>query len=204
MARPLSIDCIPATWVSLDVKSLCLTDDQFVRLCRDNDVLRLEMTAEGELIIMPPPGSKTGWREGKVFQRLANWAEQNGTGISFGSTAGFKLPNGATRAPDAAWMPLRRWKSFTSEQKEKFAPICPDFVVEVRSPSDRLADVQKKMTEYLQNGARLGWLLDPFEKRVYIYRPGRNVECLENPSHLSGEDVLPEFQFDFQEILAEI
>ncbi|MBI2149283.1 MAG: Uma2 family endonuclease [Acidobacteria bacterium] len=201
MARSLSIDCDPTTSTTLDVKSLRLTDDQFLRLCADNRDFRFELTAEGELIIMPLPGSKTGWREGKVFQRLANWTERDATGICFGPDTGFKLPNGATRGPDAAWMPLDAWKRFTAEQQEKLVAVCPYFVVEVRSPSDALAQLQEKMQEYKENGARLGWLLDPFEKRVYLYRPGRDAECVENPGNLSGEDVLPGFQFNFQEIL---
>jgi len=178
-----------------------LTDDQFLRLCADNRDFQFELTAEGELVVMPPPGSKTGWRELKFGQRLANWTETDGTGICFGSSAGFSLPNGAKRAPDASWMPLSRWAALTREQQEKLAPVCPDFVVELRSPSDRLPDVRRKMTEYMENGARLGWLLDPLKRRVYIYRTGRAAECLENPDYISGEDVLPAFKFNFQEIL---
>lgn len=201
MARSLSIDCDPTTWISLDVKSLHLTDDQFLRFCADNRDFRFEMSAEGELIIMPPPGSKTGWREGKVFQRLANWTEEDASGICFGPDTGFKLPNGATRAPDAAWMPLDVWKRFTPDQQEKLVAVCPHFVVEVRSPSDALSQLQKKMQEYMENGAQLGWLLDPFEKHVYLYRLRRDVEWRENPGNLSGEDILPGFQFNFQELL---
>src|SRR5439155_5926411 len=138
-----------------------------------------------------PPGAKTGWRESKINQRLANWTDEDGTGISFGSGSGFKLPNGAVRGPDAAWMPLSRWQTVTPEQQEKLAPVCPDFVVELRSPSDRLSDAQKKMAEYMNNGASLGWLLDPLRKRAYVYHPGGAVERLENPEFISGEDVLP-------------
>ena len=201
MARTLSIDSDATSWPSLNLKSLRLTDDQFLRLCRDNDELRLELTAEGELIIMPPAGGETGWRESKILQRLANWTEGDGTGICFSSNMGARLPNSAIRSPDASWMPLSRWKRLTREQQKKLAPMCPDFVVELRSPSDRLPALQKKMTEYIENGARLSWLLDPDRKRAYIYRPGKEMECLENPDYLSGEDVLPGFKFNFQEIL---
>ena len=201
MARTLSIDCDPTSWPSLNLKSLRLTDDQFLRLCRDNDELRLELSAEGKLIIMPPAGGETGWRESKILQRLANWTEQDGTGICFSSNMGARLPNSAIRSPDASWMPLSRWKRLTREQQKKLAPMCPDFVVELRSPSDRLPALQKKMTEYIENGARLSWLLDPDRKCAYIYRTGKDAECLENPDYLSGEDVLPGFKFNFQEIL---
>jgi Uma2 family endonuclease len=203
MARTVLNGCDLTTWVSLDVKSLRMTDDRFLRLCADNSDFRFEMTAKGELIIMPLPGPITGWREGKFCQRLANWTDEDGTGICFVSDTGFKLPNGAIRGPDAAWIPRSRWKRLTREEKEKLGPFCPDFVMELRSSTDRLTHLQAKMTEYMRNGARLGWLLDPHKKRVYIYRPGRPVECLENPGNISGEDVLPGFQFNFQEVLEE-
>jgi Uma2 family endonuclease len=201
MARPPSIEQDAPFRFSLDVSSVCLTDDQFNRLCSDNPELNFELTADRELIIMSPVGSKTGNREAKIIGRLANWAEQDGTGDCFGSSAGFTLPNGAKRSPDASWIKSSRWEGLTPEQQEELAPICPDFVVELRSPSDRPSELQEKMTEYIQNGARLGWLLDPFEKRVHIYRPGRAPESLENPESVSGEDVLPGFQFNFQEII---
>src|SRR6266566_5169854 len=140
MARSTLTPTDPAVRTVLNVRSLQLTDDQFLQLCSDNGDLQFELSAEGELIIMPPPGAKTGWRELKIGQRLANWADQDGTGITFGSGSAFKLPNGAMRGPDAAWMPLSRWQTVTPEQQEKLAPVCPDFVVELLSPSDRLSD----------------------------------------------------------------
>lgn len=201
MSRLPSIEPDTVAAVTLDIHGLRLTDEQFYRLCSDNPELRLELTANGELIIMSPAGSKTGWREAKLVQRLANWTERDASGLCFGPSAGFTLPNGAKRSPDAAWMPRGRWDRLNREQQEAFAPICPDFVVELRSPSDSIQALHKKMSEYIQNGATLAWLLDPVDERVYIYRSGGNVEALNHPETLTGEDVLPGFQFNFREIL---
>jgi Uma2 family endonuclease len=201
MARPPSIEQHAPFRFSLDVSSVCLTDDQFSRLCSDNPELRIELTADRELIIMSPTGYETGWRNAKITQRLANWTEQDGTGICFDSSTLFTLPNGAKRSPDASWIQKVRCERLSSEERSTFAPICPDFVAELRSPSDTLADLQEKMADYIRNGARLGWLLDPVEKRVHIYRPRQGPECLENPEYVTGEDVLSGFKFNFQEIL---
>jgi Uma2 family endonuclease len=184
----------------LNMESVYLTDDQFYGLCRDNPDLRLELTAKRELVIMSPTGSKTGNRNSKINQRLANWAEDDDTGVCFDSSAGFTLPNGAKRSPDAAWVRREVWEALSDEEQDKFAPICPDFVVELRSPDDSLAELREKMDEYLDNGARLGWLFNPPDKRVYIYRPGQPVECLENPTSVSGEPELPGFVFNPSEI----
>ena len=177
-----------------------LTDEQFYELCRANSELRIERTAEGELVIMPPTGSKTGHRNFKLTQQLANWADQDGTGIGFDSSTAFKLPNGATRSPDVSWIKRERWEALTPEQQEKFSPLCPDFVIELRSPTDSLTDLQAKMEEYINNGARLGWLLDPLEQRVYIYRPGIEPEILDHPQEISGGPELPGFTLNLQEI----
>ena len=201
MARPPAIDVDTGVRLVLNVQSVGLTDDQFLRLCSDNRDLRLEMSAREELIIMPPAGSKTGKRNAKIIQRLANWTEQDGTGVCFGADTGFTLPNGAKRGPDAAWISRKRWDGIPEQAQEKLAPICPDFVLELRSPSDRLDDVQEKMQEYIANGARLGWLLDPFENCAIIYRPGQAPERVDVPTILSGDPVLPGFRFDFREIL---
>lgn len=201
MARPPAIEADTAFRVILNVQSVGLSDDQFLRLCSDNRDFRIELSAHGELIIMPPPGSKTGRRSLKINQRLANWADQDGTGVGFGTDTGFTLPNGAKRAPDASWITLERWGRIPQEQQEKLAPICPDFVIELRSPSDSLSDVQEKMEEYIANGARLGWLLDPFENSATIYRPGQLPQRVENPAILTGDPVLRGFRFDFTEIL---
>ena len=185
----------------LDVSDLGLTDDQFFRLCRDNEELRFEVSAEGELIIMSPNKPKTGRKQSIINRRLGNWAEQNGTGEVFDATSIFTLPNGAKRAPDASWILKDRWNSLTGEQQDSFSPICPDFVIELRSPSDRLRVLKAKMEEYRANGARLGWLLDPIANRIYIYRPGEPVQETEKPEIISGGPVLPGFSFDFREIL---
>jgi Uma2 family endonuclease len=184
----------------LNVESVHLTDEQFYRLCQENPDLRFELTAQSELVIKSPTGSKTGWRNSKINQRLANWAEEDGTGISFDSSTGFTLPNGAKRSPDAAWVRRDVWEALTDEQQEEFAPICPAFVIELRSSKDSLGGLQDKMTEYIENGAELGWLFDPKNKRVYIYRPNQTVERLENPTSLSGDPALGCFVFDPSEI----
>ena len=201
MARPPVIETDTAVRLVLNMQSVGLTDDQFLRLCSDNGDFRIEMSAQGELIVMPPPGSKTGMRNSIIIQRLANWTGQDGTGVCFATDTGFTLPNRAKRGPDAAWMSQERWNRIPEEQQEKLAPICPDFVIELRSPSDRLPDIQEKMVEYIANGARLGWLLDPFDNCATIYRPGQKPERIENPTILSGDPILPGFQFDFREIL---
>lgn len=187
--------------VSLDMHSICLTDDQFSRLSGDNPDLRLELSARGELVIMSPTNTETGWRGARITQRLANWTERDGTGLCFDSSTGFRLPNGAKRSPDASWISRVRWQSLTAEERQGMARVCPDFVLELRSVSDTVPELQDKMTEYLQGGARLGWLLDPLERKAYVYRPGREVEELIDPGILTGEEVLPGFRFDFREIL---
>lgn len=170
-----------------------LTDEQFVELCALNPELRFEYTCTGDLIIMTSTGGWTGNRNARLVSRLQIWAEDDGSGLVFASSTIFLLPNRATRMPDAAWVRLDRWNALTREQQDGIPPLCPDFVLELRSPSDRLPELQDKLAEYLTNGARLGWLIDPIECVVYVYRPGEVVECLEAPGDLSGEPVLPGF-----------
>ncbi|NEO00067.1 MAG: Uma2 family endonuclease [Moorea sp. SIO3I7] len=189
------------TTLTLDLQSINLTDEQFFQLCQDNDDLKFERNANGDLIIMSPTGGSTGNRNGRLNQQLFNWSDSDrvawpsafGTGIAFDSSTGFKLPNGADRSPDASWIPLARWNSLTPQQQEKFLPLCPDFVIELRSPSDPITAIRKKMEEYRDNGTRLGWLINRKERQLEIYRPSRDVEVLESPSSLSGEEVLPGF-----------
>ncbi|WP_026733633.1 Uma2 family endonuclease [Fischerella sp. PCC 9605] len=178
-----------------------LTDEQFWQLCQNNRDLRFERTASGELIIMSPTGGETGNRNIELAYQLQAWSRQNKLGKAFDSSTGFKLPNGADRSPDASWIAIERWESLSREQRRKFLPLCPDFVVELCSPSDSLNKTREKMQEYIENGARLGWLIDAEARRVEIYRPGRDVEILENPSTLSGEDVLPGFLLDLTTIM---
>jgi Uma2 family endonuclease len=149
---------------------------------------------------MFPTGSETGNRNFNLTVQFGIWVKQDGTGVGFDSSTGFILPNGATKSADAAWVKLEKWNSLTREQQTKFAPICPDFVVELRSPSDRLQSLQEKMLEYIDNGVSLGWLIDRKNRRVYIYRPNGSVEVLDNPSRLRGEDVLPGFVLDLSTI----
>lgn len=170
-----------------------LTDEQFFQLCQVNENLRFERTATGELIIMPPAGGETGNRNGRLNQQLFNWADADRTGIAFDSSTGFKLPLGANRSPDAAWVKLERWNTLTCEQKEKFPPICPDFVIELLSASDSLKVAQAKMREYQDNGTRLGWLINRKSRQVEIYRQAQALEVLQNPVSVSGENILPGF-----------
>ncbi len=178
-----------------------LTDDQFFQMCQKNRDYRFERTASGELLIMPPTGSDTGNRNFDMVVELGIWNKQTKLGKGFDSSTGFTLPNGAERSPDASWVKIERWNALTPEQQEKFAPICPDFVIELRSRTDSLKELQEKMQEYIENGAQLGWLIDRKNKRVEIYRPGKDVEILDNPASLSGENVLPGFVLDLQQII---
>lgn len=184
----------------LNVQRTKLSEEQFARLCQENPDLRLELTAQQELIIMPPTGSKTGQRNSRLTRRLDTWAETDGTGVVFDSSTLFTLANGAKRSPDASWVRRERWDALTDEQQEGPAPLCPDFVVELRSPTDQLSVLQERMQEYLANGARLGWLIDPLDKRVYVYRPGQPVELLDDPVVLSGDAVLPGFVLPVREL----
>jgi Uma2 family endonuclease len=185
---------------SLDVRALELTDERFYQLCRDNRELRFELTSRGELIVMGPTSSDTGRRNARLNQRLANWTEQDNTGICFDSSAGFRLPNGAQVSPDASWVRRERYEALTQAERETFAPLCPDFVVELRSKSDRLQSLQAKMREYVAQGARLGWLIDPMTKTVYVYRPQQEVETLHDPQTIAGDPVLPGFVLQLAEI----
>ena len=177
-----------------------LTEDQFFEFCQINQELRIERTAEGDLVIMPPEGGETGNRSILLGTFLTQWAWQDGTGVTFGSSTGFILPNGAMRAPDVAWVKRSRLTVLTPDQKQKFLPLCPDVVMEIRSPSDRLNSLQEKMQEYLDTGAQLGWLIDPPSRTVYVYRPNRPVERLEHPATIAGDPVLPGFSLDLQTI----
>ncbi len=187
----IQTESVPLTVNLPSIKSMSV--EQFYEFCQANRDLRIERTASGEVIIMPPAFSDTGNRNIKIAQQLANWAEQDGTGETFDSSAGFTLPNGATRSPDASWIKLERWNALSEEQKASFAPICPDFVIELRSKSDTLSGLQDKMQEYIDNGASLGLLIDRKNRKVYIYRPDQEPEILDNPETVSGDPVVPGF-----------
>ncbi|BAC89307.1 Uma2 family endonuclease [Gloeobacter violaceus] len=184
------------------MQSVDLSDEQYFQLCQANRDLRFERSAKGELIIMPPAGSNSSHRNIKLSQQLANWSDTNGLGIEFDSSGGFKLPNGADRSPDASWVRRERWEALTPEEQDRFAPVCPDFVAELRFKTDSLKELRLKMQEYIDNGALLGWLLDPQTRKVEIYRPGLPVEVLDNPERLSGEPVLPGFVLNLAAIWA--
>jgi len=201
MARvPLTKEQVASTKLVLNVENVGLTEEQFFQLCSDNRDLRMELTAQKELIIMPPAGLNSSWRNNILSTRLTNWAEKDGTGIVFDSSAGYRLPNSAIRGPDTSWVRRGRLDAFDKKELEKFGHLCPDFVAELMSPSDTLSELQDKMAEYIANGAQLGWLIDPYEARVYIYRPGGPVECMENPVNISGDPILRGFVFNVAEI----
>ena len=180
---------------------LQVTPEQFEELARANSELRLERNATGELIVSPPTGWETGDRNFKLIVQLGKWCEENPeAGRAFESSTGFILPNGANRSPDVSWISSTRWYALTDAEKGTFLKICPDFVVELRSASDNLAPLQAKMQEYLDNGALLGWLIDPKNRRVEIYRVGQVVEVVENPMKLVGEEILPGLVVNLQQI----
>jgi Uma2 family endonuclease len=190
------------TALTLNLDSIVqLTDIAFYALCQANPDVKFERTAKGELIVMPPTGGDTGSRNFEVYIDLGNWNRQTKLGKAFDSSTMFQLPNSAYRSPDAAWIQLERWEALSPEERETFPPICPDFVVELHSSSDSLKAVQDKMQEYMENGTRLGWLIDPQGKQVEIYRQGQEKESLQAPTSLSGEDVLLGFVLSLNQIL---
>ncbi|NMF86674.1 Uma2 family endonuclease [Nodosilinea sp. P-1105] len=187
--------------ITLDLRpALALTDEQFAQICQNNRDLRFERTAQGELVILAPTGGETGRTNVELAADLVLWNRRDRLGVVFDSSTGFKLPNGSTRSPDVAWVRLERWEALTPDQQRRFVPLCPDFAIELKSPSDELADLQAKMQEYLENGLQLGWLIDPEQQRVDIYRPHHAPESLSNPKTLSDEALLPGFVLDLSEI----
>ena len=180
--------------------ALEMTDDQFFDFCQLNDDLRLERTAEGNILIMAPAGGETSSGNADITMQLGVWAKRDGRGVAFGLDCGFRLPNNATRAPDAAWVSRSQLAGLSAKEKKKFLPLCPEFVIELRSPSDRLSDQKAKMEEYRENGVLLGWLIDPLERQVYVYRPGHPVEQLDHPSSISADPELACFVLGLAEI----
>lgn len=181
------------TSLTLNLNTVHLTDEQFYELCQNNRELQFERTSRGDLIIMPPVGGESGNREADLIADVVIWNRQTGLGYTFSSSTIFKLPNGASRSPDVAWIKKERWEALTPEQRRKFPPIAPDFVIELRSATDDLQVLRDKMREYIDVGVQLGWLINPQQQQVEIYRPGIDVEVQNLPTQLSGENILPGF-----------
>ena len=201
MSQVLAEPEVSQTYITLRLSpAIEMTDDEFFAFCQLNRDLRFERTAEGDIIVMPPTGAATGNRNADITRQLGNWAKRDGTGAVFDSSTGFKLPNSADRSPDGAWIPRSRLATVTAEEKEKFLPLCPDFVIELLSPTDALAVTQAKMTEYIENGAQLGWLIDPEVRRIHVYRPRQAVVVLENVAEIAADPELPGFVLDLREI----
>ena len=180
--------------------SMRVVNDQFFEFCQANKELRIERTAQGDCEIMAPTGGTTGWRNSGLTAQLYNWAEREGSGVVFDSSSGFILPNGAIRSPDVSWVKKSRLATLTPEQKQRFLPLCPDFVIELRSPSDNLIALQDKMQEYIENGASLGWLIDTETRQVLVFQPQKKLFSLEKPEVLSANEVLIGFELDMQKI----
>jgi len=180
--------------------SLRLGEDQFFDFCQANRELRIERTAEGDCEIMTPTGGATSWRNSKLVTQLTIWADLDGSGVVFDSSTGFTLPNGAIRSPDTSWVKKTRLEILTSKQKKQFLPLCPDFVIELRSPSDSTNDLQDKMQEYIGNGVRLGWLIDPETQRVYVYQANQPALKLDSPLSVTADQVVTGFKLELAKI----
>jgi len=189
---------IPSELIALTHRTV--TPEEFEQLCAEYDEWRLELTSTGELIVMPGTSLQTGRRNANLTSQLVVWTEKDATGVCFDSSAMFALPNNARRSPDASWVKSEKWDNLSETQQDSFAPICPDFVVELRSKSDRLQFLRNKMTEYIANGASLGWLIDPFNRQVYVYRPNEEVVTLINPESVSGDPLLPGFELNLAKL----
>jgi Uma2 family endonuclease len=177
-----------------------MSDEEFFDFCQRNRDWRIERTKEGDIIVMPPTGSKSGGRNFNLIVKFGIWVEKDGSGKGFDSSTGFRLPNGATRSPGLAWVRNERWTALSEGEQTEFAPLCPDFVVELRSATDSISRLQDKMKEYMENGAELGWLIDPTERKVYIYRKPSPVEILDDPQTVSGEPTLRGFTLDMRSL----
>lgn len=200
MSATLNITVPDSTVVHFDPSKLRMNEEEFFEFCQLNPELRIERTSEGDIIVMAPAGGTTGRQNAKLIARLTNWAEEDGTGQVFDSSTVFILPNGAGRSPDASWIRNERWNALTEREQQQFPPLCPDFVIELRSVTDSIRVLQGKAAEYIANGAQLCWLIDPFEHRVLVYRPNDDPETLENPTEVSGEPLLKDFSLGIQTI----
>jgi Uma2 family endonuclease len=200
MSTTLDISVTDPVVVHFEPSKLRMNDEEFFEFCQLNPELRIERTSEGDIIVTAPTGGKTGRRNAKLIARVTNWAEQDATGQVFDSSTVFVLPNGAGRSPDVSWVRNERWNALTAKEQEHFPPLCPEFIVELRSRTDRLTTLQDKMKEYIANGAQLGWLIDPMERKVHIYQPNAAAEVLDDPQQVSGEHLLKGFLLDVQSL----
>jgi len=191
---------LPTEPVTLDFHGAPLTEEQFEELCRNSPDLKFELSSKGELIIVPPTSPESGWKNTKLIARTDNWSEKDDSGLVFDSQTLFTLPNGSKRSPDVSWMTKEKWEALSPSERKKFSRVVPDFVIELLSPSDNLVDTQAKMVEYIENGVSLGWLNDPMEQKVHIYRANGEVEILNDPETVSGEDVLKGFELKVRDI----
>ena len=201
MSQVLAEPQVSQTYITLRLSpAIEITDDEFFAFCQLNRDLRFERTAEGDIIVMAPTGGETGNRNADITAQLVTWTKRDGTGAAFDSSTGFKLPNGADRSPDGSWVRKSRLAALTHEQKLKFLPLSPDFVIELLSPTDALAVTQAKMAEYIENGAQLGWLIDPEVRQIHVYRPRQGVVILEDVVEIMADPELPGFVLDLREI----
>ncbi len=185
---------------TLNFRSEKLTEKQFEALCQNNPDVKFELSAKGELIIVPPTSLESGWKNSDITTDVTIWSRNDKTGIVFDSSTLFTFPNSAKRSPDVSWMSKEKWESVSKSERRKFSRVVPEFVIELLSPTDTLAETQEKLLEYIENGVKLGWLIDPENKRVHIYRANGETEILNNPEKLYGEDVLVGFELNVQEI----
>jgi len=200
MSATLNISVAEPVVVHFEPSKLRMNDQEFFEFCQLNPELRIERTSEGDLIVMAPTGGKTGIRNAKLIARVMIWAEKDGRGQVFDSSTVFALPNKARRSPDVSWVRNERWDVLTAQEQEEFPPLCPDLVVELRSRTDKLDTLKGKMDEYIVNGAQLGWLIDPIERQVHIYRSGSAPETLNDAREISGDPLLKGFTLDVQSL----
>ena len=200
MSATLDLNVQEPSVVHFEPSKLRMNDEEFFDFCQLNPELRIERTSEGDIIVMAPTGGKTGRRNAKLIVAFGTWAQEDGSGQFFDSSTEFILPNRAGRSPDVSWVGNERWDSLTPKEQEQFPPLCPDFVVELRSPTDSLRTLGAKMEEYISNGAQLGWLIDPFDRKVHIYRAGTAPEILNDPETVSGEPLLKGFVLDVRSL----
>ena len=200
MSATLNLSIADPVVVHFEPSKLRMNDEEFYEFCKLNPELRIERTSEGDLIVMAPTGGKTGRQNFILIGAMAQWVKSNRSGQGFDSSTVFSLPNGAKRSPDLSWVRNERWNKLTAAEQEQFPPICPDFVIELRSRTDSIKDLQTKMEEYIANGAQLGWLIDPLERRVHIYRPAVEPNVLDDPKNVPGEPLLEGFVLDVHEL----